>query len=199
MRIRQISFCAIFTALTAAGAFIKIPIPGNSLMFTLQTFFVFMAGLMLEVKYAFLSQLAYMAIGLIGFPVFSQGGGIAYVLNPSFGFIIGFCACATAVSLLVRKNLISLISDKSKKLSSLFKVITGALISIVILYFFGVTYMYFIYNLYLVKPVQFGDLIVSAAGIFIFLDMIKFALVIPLCIAMYKRLPGKWLVSSPQN
>ena len=29
-------------------------------------------------------------MGLLGLPVFTQGGGIGYVLKPSFGYLIGF-------------------------------------------------------------------------------------------------------------
>ena len=38
-----------------------------------------------------LSVLTYMILGLIGLPIFSEGGGIGYVFKPSFGYIIGFC------------------------------------------------------------------------------------------------------------
>lgn len=37
-----------------------------------------------------LSQIAYLALGLAGFPVFAQGGGISYVRELSFGYILGF-------------------------------------------------------------------------------------------------------------
>ena len=37
-----------------------------------------------------LSQIAYLVLGLIGFPVFSQGGGIGYLKEPSFGYLLGF-------------------------------------------------------------------------------------------------------------
>lgn len=32
----------------------------------------------------------YIVLGLMGLPVFAEGGGLAYVLKPSFGYIIGF-------------------------------------------------------------------------------------------------------------
>ena len=35
-------------------------------------------------------MLVYIAMGLIGLPVFTQGGGIGYVLMPSFGYLLGF-------------------------------------------------------------------------------------------------------------
>lgn len=39
---------------------------------------------------AAMSQIAYIALGLAGFPVFSKGGGINYLQEPSFGYLIGF-------------------------------------------------------------------------------------------------------------
>ncbi len=37
-----------------------------------------------------LSQIAYLVIGLIWFPVFYQGGGFGYITQPSFGYLLGF-------------------------------------------------------------------------------------------------------------
>ncbi len=39
---------------------------------------------------AVMSQIAYLALGLAGFPVFSQGGGVQYLSSPSFGYLLGF-------------------------------------------------------------------------------------------------------------
>ena len=107
MKLRQLLFAAMFAALMVVSAYIKIPIP--TLPITLQVMIVFMSGLILTPKYALASQLVYVALGLVGVPVFSNGGGIGYVFQPSFGFIIGFSVCAFLISLLVRKNLVSLI------------------------------------------------------------------------------------------
>jgi len=78
----------LFTALTAVGAFIKIPIP--HVPFTMQTVMVMFAGLILGGRRGALSQLLYLVLGLMGLPIFAQGGGPAYVLQPSFGFLLGF-------------------------------------------------------------------------------------------------------------
>lgn len=39
---------------------------------------------------AVMSQIAYLALGIAGFPVFSQGGGTQYLNTPSFGYLLGF-------------------------------------------------------------------------------------------------------------
>jgi biotin transport system substrate-specific component len=37
-----------------------------------------------------LSQIAYVILGLLWLPIFSRGGGLGYVNEPSFGYIVGF-------------------------------------------------------------------------------------------------------------
>lgn len=86
---QSLTYCSLFTALIAAGAFIKIPVP--VVPFTLQFLFTTLAGLLLGAKRGFISVAAYMVLGLAGLPIFSAGGGFWYIFQPSFGYIIGFC------------------------------------------------------------------------------------------------------------
>ena len=88
----DVAECALFVALMVAGAFIKIPIPVMAITF--QTVFSVLAGLMLGQKKGMIAMTAYAILGLIGVPVFTQGGGIFYVMKPSFGYILGFIAAA---------------------------------------------------------------------------------------------------------
>lgn len=94
----DIAECAIFVALMVAAAFIQIPFPLVPLTF--QTVVSVLAGLLLGAKKGVISMTVYMFIGLIGLPVFSAGGGIYYVLKPSFGYIVGFVAAAAVAGLL---------------------------------------------------------------------------------------------------
>lgn len=189
MKTRYLLLCALFAALTAVGSLVKIPI-GPMLVFTLQTFFVFLTGLMLEAKYALVAQIVYMAIGLLGVPIFSTGGGIAYILSPTFGYVIGFAVCAVLISLLVRKSIISfaLKSANKNKLFLHLKIIVYSLLSIAVLYLFGITYMLLIKNLYLGENIGLWPIIANSA-IFMLLDAAKFAIAIPLSIAVMKRMP----------
>ncbi len=87
-RLIRISY---FTMLTIVGGLIKIPVPAfPDMMFTLQTVFVISSGLMLGARDGMYAQIAYMVLGLIGVPIFTQGGGLSYVFQPSFGYILGF-------------------------------------------------------------------------------------------------------------
>ena len=57
---RSLVYCALFTALIAVGAFIKIPIP--VVPFTLQYLFTMLAGILLGSRLGSLSVLAYMIL-----------------------------------------------------------------------------------------------------------------------------------------
>lgn len=85
---KTLVYCGLFTALIAVGAFIKIPIP--VVPFTLQYLFTMMAGLLLGPKLGAMAVTFYMLLGLIGLPIFAEGGGLWYIFKPSFGYIIGF-------------------------------------------------------------------------------------------------------------
>lgn len=84
----DIAECAIFVALMVASAFIQIPFPLVPLTF--QTVVAVTSGLLLGWKKGVVAMSVYCFIGLIGIPVFTAGGGIYYVLKPTFGYILGF-------------------------------------------------------------------------------------------------------------
>ena len=75
MKLRALTYTALFAALTAAGAFIRIPLGVSSV--TLQFLFTAMAGVLLGTKYGALSQAVYVALGLLGIPIFIAGGGLS--------------------------------------------------------------------------------------------------------------------------
>ena len=58
---------ALFVALIAIGAFIKVPVPVCP--FTLQLLFTTLAGLLLGANLGFVSVCVYIIIGLIGIPI----------------------------------------------------------------------------------------------------------------------------------
>ena len=123
------------------GAFIRIPVP--VVPFTMQFLFVLLAGLLLPKKLSVASVLIYIFMGLIGFPVFAQGGGFSYVLMPSFGYIIGFAAGAYAIGFILEK------SEKPSYPRLLFASFAG----LIIVYLFGMVYYYLISNFYLGTPI----------------------------------------------
>ena len=54
---------------------------------------------------AILSQIAYLSLGLLGLPLFAGGGGWQYVLEPNFGYLLGFVFGAWVCGYLAFKNL----------------------------------------------------------------------------------------------
>ena len=62
---------ALLSALTAVGAFIKIPLGVSSV--TLQFFFTAMAGCLLPPLWSAASQGVYVLLGLVGLPIFTMG------------------------------------------------------------------------------------------------------------------------------
>jgi biotin transport system substrate-specific component len=89
----------LFAALTAVGA--QIEIPHSPVPYTMQTFFVLLAGAVLGPRVGALSMLAYLAAGALGMPVFSGFGfGLARLLGPTGGYLLAFPAAAFAVGYL---------------------------------------------------------------------------------------------------
>jgi biotin transport system substrate-specific component len=98
----ELTLIALFAALTAIGAQIQLPI--EIVPISLQTLFVLTAGGILGRKGA-LSMCVYLAIGLIGVPVFAgYKGGAGVILGPTGGYIIGFIPAAYIVGFLVEKK-----------------------------------------------------------------------------------------------
>lgn len=92
----------LFTALTALGSFMRIPFFPVPL--TLQSFFPLLAGCFFSPMAAAATQIAYLCLGLAGLPVFNQGGGIMYVLHPTFGYLLAMPVTAALVSFWVRRD-----------------------------------------------------------------------------------------------
>ena len=145
---KDLTVCGLFSALIAVGAFIKIVIPvgADSMNFTLQWFFVLLAGLLLGSKRAFLSVSTYLLIGLMGIPVFARGGGPAYLLRPTFGFLLGFALAAYAMGKICEWM------HSSKPGTWIF----AATVGYVIYYGMGILYFYFITHWIVVTPNTVG-------------------------------------------
>jgi biotin transporter BioY len=94
-----------FACLTAAFAQISFwigPVPVTG-----QTFAVLLAGALLGSRRGALSQLTYLAVGAAGIPYwFALGGppGIARLVGPTGGYLIGFVAVAFVVGWLAERG-----------------------------------------------------------------------------------------------
>ena len=154
---------SLFAALTAVGAFIRIPVPPVS--FTMQTCFVVFAGLILGARLGFAAQAVYIAIGLVGVPVFASGGGIQYILNPTFGYLVGFMGAAFVTGA---------IAEKITK-PSFIRYFLASLVGLLPVYLIGVPYLYVILKYVNHAQVSFWGVAMSGFIVFIPWDIVKVA------------------------
>ena len=155
MRTIDIVLCGLFTALIAVGAFIRITIPTEPYPFTfsLQWLFVLLAGFLLGAKMGAMSVAAYVIIGLAGVPVFVHGGGPQYIFRAGFGFLLGFIPAAFVIGVL-SKGLGG--GARQKAGSEFVKLMIAALAGLVVYYFVGIAYYYFMYSCVLETPAEWG-------------------------------------------
>ena len=96
----------LFASATAVVA--RLEIPHIPIPYTLQTLTVLLAGAFLGARNAAISQILYLVVGLLGAPVFAQGGaGLARLVGPTGGYLAGFPIGAAAIGFLIpmRKTL----------------------------------------------------------------------------------------------
>lgn len=165
IKTRDMIIIAMFTALTAIGGFLKIPT--QPVPFTLQFLFCAYAGLLLGSKYGFLSQLLYIVIGLAGVPIFAKGGGVSYVFQPTFGYLIGFMLCA---------YLVGKLTEKMKEVTFI-KVFAFSFIGLNLVYLVGIPYLYTMINRVAETPITFMTAIKLGYIPFILQDLIKCILI----------------------
>ena len=88
LSVRELVLCGLFIALITVGTFIRIPVGTD--VYTLQFLFTLLAGLVLGARLGAAAVGAYVILGLIGVPVFASGGGPGYIIQPTFGYLLGF-------------------------------------------------------------------------------------------------------------
>ena len=135
----ELAKCAIFVVLMVVSAFIKIPFPLVPLTF--QTVVAVLAGLLLGPLYGTAAVGVYIFMGLIGLPVFTSGGGFAYVVQPTFGYILGFAAAAFVAGALCGRGKAAQITLRGALLAS----VVGFLVN----YIVGVPYFLLIWHFYM--------------------------------------------------
>ena len=177
-KLRYIILAALFAALMAISAWFKVPLPPTMTPVTLQVMFVLFCGLLLPPVYAFAAQAVYVFIGLVGLPVFTEGGGFAYVLKPTFGFLIGFILAAWVIALLVKKF-------KVERLSSMF---TVAIVGVIVIYLIGVPYGYIIFNHVLGAAWTLKQVITAFCTLYLPIDIIKAIIAAFITFAVKRRI-----------
>jgi len=146
-KIRDMAYISLFVVLITVGAKILIPVPVCP--FTLQLLFTTLAGTLLGAKRGSMAVFIYIILGLLGVPVFSSGGGLGYIFQPSFGYLIGFLIASFVTGAIVGPNPIKV---------SFVRILLACFIGLFIVYFVGMTYLYMINTLYLGKTMTFAVL-----------------------------------------
>lgn len=98
----NIARATLFAAATAATAPVSLTHPlVPSVPITLQTLWVFLAGLFLGPLWAGVAFSLYLVAGAVGLPVFEgASGGLGQLLGPTGGFIFGFVLGAILTGLI---------------------------------------------------------------------------------------------------
>lgn len=149
------------TALTAVGAFIRLPLPGLPIPITLQTLCCLLAGVTLGPRWGALSQAIYVFMGLLGLPVFTEGGGFAYILKPSFGFLLGLIPAAYIMGLWRRGR------------AETWRLTLFGLLATASLYLIGLPYLFCIMRFYLHQNITFGTVFMTGCLCFLPGDALK--------------------------
>lgn len=185
-RNKVIIVISFFTALTAIGAYIKIPLP--HIPITLQTFFVLMSGNLLGIKFGTISQILYLTLGLIGIPIFAYGGGPGYIFQPTFGYLLGYPLCAFTIGMLIKLFLSHSESINISKKKSFIIFLLSDFIGILVIFTFGLAYLYI--NLKFGLYLRLDQLLSANLN---WEDSIKAVLLIFLPIDTVKAILASWL------
>ena len=154
--IKDIVSVLFFSILTGIGAGLKVEI--GAVPITMQTLVVLLSGAFLGSKKGAISQLTYLTAGIVGIPWFSRGGGLAYILSPTFGYLVGFIPASYIVGVLTRKS------------KSIFNIIKSFIAGNFFIYSFG--------TLWLLRTFSLSQSLTIGLYPFILGDVLKMFLII---------------------
>ncbi|HDQ41440.1 MAG TPA: biotin transporter BioY [Desulfonatronum sp.] len=160
---------ALLAALIALGSFLSLPL--GPVPFSMQPFFVMMAGFILGWPYAMTAALLFVASGIIGLPVFAGGkSGLAVLLGPTGGYVLGFVPAAGCIGLLTRAR-------KPGWIRGLAAGVAG----LALLYACG------LFNLMRVMQIGWNQALAVGFLPFILQDLVKLALAVATWRSMHRR------------
>ena len=174
-QLRMMVYASLLAALTAAGAYLAIPI--GPVPIVLQNLFILLAGLLLGSRWGFASVGVYLLAGALGLPVFAGGlGGIGRLVGPTGGYLVGFLPAVFVIGWITEKA-------KERVYVDVIAMICGT----AIIYVFGVTWLQRLTGMTLSKTL--------AVGMYPFLigDVLKIAVAVPIAKAL------RPLIRNPQR
>jgi biotin transport system substrate-specific component len=165
----NVALAASLGVLTAAGAYVIIPLPFSPVPVTAQTFFVLLAGLLLGARWGATAMVTYLIIGAAGFPVFSGGtGGIGILFGPTGGYLIGFVFSALVAGYIAQRA----VGRAPKYRRGLF--ILAAIVGSAVIYVAGVSWLALAADFTLTEavvvgllPFVLGDVVKAAVAVLV--------------------------------
>ncbi len=177
---RDMALVALFAALSVTAALLFRFFGGMIVPFSLMPFVVLLAGGLLGARLGALSIGIYVIMGLVGIPVFEKPpfGGPAYVLSPTFGFLIGFIVAAYVTGLILKER------DAGPV-----RLTAAMLTGVAVPYIIGLPYLYAILNFYMGKAMDIPAVLMIGFVPFIGFDLLKALAAGMLIKAVGARLP----------
>ncbi len=171
-RTRSIVFVGLSIALLAVSAWISIPF--GPVPFTLQTFVVVFAFLVLTPAQCIAAIAGYLVLGAIGLPMFaSMRGGIGVLAGTTGGFLWGFLLGA-ALAMVVRFALTALVHRReNEEESASHKVILMVIDFVAGFIFLAVTYVCGWAQLMAVALLSPEAAFIAGVAPFILIDIVK--------------------------
>lgn len=171
-QLKRMVYAALMAALTAAGAYIAIPV--GPVPIVLQNLFIMLAGLLLGGRWGLISVGVYLLAGAVGLPVFAGGtGGVGKFVGPTGGYLLGFAAAAYLIGFISE-------SGRGRVAIDVLAMLAGTLI----IYAFGVAWLKVVTGMSFYKAVGVGMLP------FLIGDALKIAAAIPIARAIRPMMEG---------
>jgi len=164
--LRMTVYASLMAALTAAGAYLAIPI--GPVPIVLQNLFIFLSGLLLGPGWGTASVGVYLLAGILGLPVFAGGvGGIGRFAGPTGGYLLGFLPAVCVIGFISNVTKTNVVRD-------LLAMVCGGLI----IYACGLSWLKLLTGMTLGKTL--------AVGMYPFLpgDALKMAAAVPIAKAL---------------
>ena len=163
---RDMVLIAMFAALTAIGA--QLSIPTEPIPFTLQVLFCMYSGLLLGSKKGAFSQILYVLLGLAGLPIFAGGnGGPSIIISPTFGYLLGFIACAYVSGKII----------ENFKEVNILKIALATVSGLLVVYIVALPYLYLILTKVMNSPTTLNGIVKTGFLAFLGQDLVKCAIV----------------------
>jgi len=100
----------VFVLIALAGSWLlaisgQFKVPFYPVPTTMQTFAAIMIGATFGARLGLAAGVLFLAQGVAGLPVFAAGGGAAYLMGPTGGYLVGFAVTAYVVGLAADRGL----------------------------------------------------------------------------------------------